>query len=122
MFKNVYVFLDNLDKDGKSKDVDDLTPEELVKYGYNGKAKNSLRNGLDQAEYDKVSSHKSSKEIWDVLEMYLEGSKSLRKVKLNKQMNEFGNFKFKEGETIRESQERFQININVLERLGKKIP
>lgn len=65
--KGPYVFLD---KDGKPKDVDDLTPDELIKLGYNGKARNSLMNGLNQAEYDKVSSLKSAKEMWDALETY----------------------------------------------------
>ncbi|KAK1397680.1 CCHC-type domain-containing protein [Heracleum sosnowskyi] len=117
--KGPYIFLD---KYSKPKDVDDLTPDELVKVGYNGKTINSLMNGLNQAEYDKVSSLESAKEMWDSLENYHEGSKTLKKVKLSKLMNEFGNFKLKEGETIRESQARFQVTINSLERLGKKIP
>ncbi|KAL8109944.1 hypothetical protein AgCh_025879 [Apium graveolens] len=37
-------------------------------------------------------------------------------------MNEFGNFKFRDGETIRESQVRFQTNLNALKQLGKHIP
>lgn len=111
-----------LDKDGKPKNVDDLTPEEVVKFGYNGEARNSLMNALDQAEYDKVSSLKTAKEMWDALETYHEGSKSLRKVKLSKLMNDFGNFKLKDGETIKESQARFQVTINTLKRLGKDIP
>ncbi|KAK1388072.1 hypothetical protein POM88_016250 [Heracleum sosnowskyi] len=117
--KGLYVFLD---KEGKPKDVDELTPGELVKFGYNEKARNSLMNGFNQAEHDKVSSLKSAKEMLDALETYHEGSKSLKKFKLSKLMNEFGNFKLKEGESIRESQARFQVNINALERLGKKIP
>lgn len=56
--KGNFEFLDN---DGKPKDVDDLTPEEVVKFGYNGEARNSLMNALDQAEYDKVSSLKTAK-------------------------------------------------------------
>ncbi|KAK1364938.1 CCHC-type domain-containing protein [Heracleum sosnowskyi] len=117
--KGPYVFLD---KDGKDKDIDDLTSDELIKVGYNGKAKNSFMNGLNQAEHDKLSSLKSAKEIWDALETYHEGSTSLKKVKLSNLMNEFGNFKLREGETIKESQARFQVNINALERLGKNIP
>ena len=60
--------------------------------------------------------------MWDALETYHEGSKSLKKVKLNNLMNAFGNFKIRDGEPIREAQARFQVNINALERLGKKIP
>ena len=110
------------DKEGKIKDVDDLTEAELLKYSFNGKARNSLMNGLCPSECDKVSSCKSAKEIWDTLELYHEGSKNLKKVKLSKLMNEFGNFKLREGESIRESQARFQTNMNALKQLGKHIP
>ncbi|XP_074377284.1 uncharacterized protein LOC141718803 [Apium graveolens] len=102
------------DKEGKVKDIDDLTEAELLKYSFNGRARNSLMNGLCPSECDKVSSYKSAKEIWDTLELYHEGSKRLKKVKLRKLMNEFGNFKLRDGETIRESQARFQINLNAL--------
>lgn len=37
-------------------------------------------------------------------------------------MNEFGNFKLEEGESITESQVRFQTNMNALKQLGKIIP
>ena len=117
--KGSYTFLD---KDGKPKDIDDLTADEVIKQGYNGKARNSIMNGLCQAEYDKVSSLKSAKEMWDALETYHEGSKSLKKVKLSNLMNNFGNFKMESGESIRDAQARFQVNINALEKLGKKIP
>uniref|UniRef100_A0A161ZLB0 CCHC-type domain-containing protein n=1 Tax=Daucus carota subsp. sativus TaxID=79200 RepID=A0A161ZLB0_DAUCS len=111
-----------LDKDGKVKDVDVLTADELSKVAANGKARSTLINGLNQAEYDKVSSLKTAKEIWDALETYHEGSKALKKVKLGKLMKEFGSFAIKKGESIRESQARFQVTLNSLERLGKKIP
>nr|XP_017256458.1 PREDICTED: restin homolog [Daucus carota subsp. sativus] len=42
-----------LDKDGKVKDVDELTTDELTKMGANGKARSTLISGLNQAEYDK---------------------------------------------------------------------
>ncbi|XP_074322702.1 uncharacterized protein LOC141659677 [Apium graveolens] len=110
------------DKEDKVKDIDDLTEAELLKYSFNGKARNSLINGLCPSECYKVSSCKLAKEIWDTLELYHEGSKSLKKVKLSKLMNEFGNFKLRDGETIRESQARFQTNLNALKQLGKHIP
>ena len=56
--KGPYSFLDN---DGKPKDVYDLTAEEITKQGYNGKARNSIMNGLCQAEYDKVSISKQQR-------------------------------------------------------------
>ena len=102
--KGPYIFLD--DK-GKPKDIDDLTPDELIKESYNNRSMNTIMTGLSLRESDKVSSYKSAQEMWDTLEKYHEGSKPLRKVKLSKLMNEFGGFVVKEGETIRESQARF---------------
>lgn len=115
--KGPYIFLD---KDGKSKDVEDLTPEELAKYGYNGKL-NSLIIGLNHVDHNKVSSLKTAKDMWDALRTYHEISKSLIKMKLSKLIIEFKNFKLKEGETNRESQVRFQVTINALEKLDKNI-
>ncbi|XP_074349862.1 uncharacterized protein LOC141689465 [Apium graveolens] len=37
-------------------------------------------------------------------------------------MNEFGNFKLRDGKTIRQSQARFQTNLNALKQLGIHIP
>ncbi|XP_074351367.1 uncharacterized protein LOC141690470 [Apium graveolens] len=110
------------DKEGKVNDSDDLKEAELLKYSFNRNARNSLMNGLCPSECDKVSSCKSAKEIWDTLELYHEGSKSLKKVKLSKLMKEFGNFKLRDEETIRESQARLQTNLNALKQLGKHIP
>lgn len=110
-----------LDKDDKVKDVDALTLDEFTKLGYNGKARSSLIMGLKQPEYDKVSSPKLAKEIQDALQTYHEGSKSLKKVNLGSLMNDFGNFKLKECETIKEARVRFQVTINTLQRSGKKI-
>lgn len=59
--------------------------------------------------------------MWTTLELY-EGPKPLKKVKLSKLMNEFGSFKVKDNETIKESESRFQKTINSLKLFGKVIP
>lgn len=59
--------------------------------------------------------------MWTTLELY-EGPKPLKKVKLSKLMNEFGSFKVKDNETIKESESRFQTTINSLKLFGKVIP
>ncbi|XP_074378574.1 uncharacterized protein LOC141720117 [Apium graveolens] len=81
------------DKEGKVKDIDDLTEAELLKYSFNGKARNSLMNGLCPSECDKVSSCKSAKEICDTLELYHEGSKSLKKEYEDVSMGEYYSLK-----------------------------
>lgn len=58
--------------------------------------------------------------MWTTLELY-EGPKPLKKVKLSKLMNEFGSFKVKDNETIKESESRFQKTINSLKLFGKVI-
>lgn len=56
---------------------------------------------------------RSVKQIWDALEINHEGFKSLRKVMLGGFMTKFKKFKLEEGEPIKESQTRFQNNINI---------
>lgn len=46
----------------------------------------------------------------------------MKKVKLGKLIKELGGFTVKKGEFIRDSQARFQVTLNSLERIGKKIP
>ena len=106
----------------KDKDIDDYTPDELLKLSYNDRAKNTIITGLSITESDRVSACKSDKEIWDSLEQIHEGNKFVKKVWLSNLRNEFGNFKLKEGETIREAHARFQTIMNSLNQLGKPIP
>ncbi|XP_074323282.1 uncharacterized protein LOC141660218 [Apium graveolens] len=117
--KGPYEFKD--DK-GRVKYIDVLTPNELLKIDYNRKTRSMLIMGLNQAEYDKISSLKTAKKIWNAHETYHEGSKALREVKLSAIMNDFGNFKLGDGETTKDAQARFQNTINGLQILGKKIP
>lgn len=89
--------------------------------GYKEKTRRTLIMRFNRSKYDKVSSFKFAKEIWEVLETYNEEFKSLRKVKLSALVNELENFKLKEGESIKETQARFQNTINRLQKLYKKI-
>lgn len=95
------------DKDDNPNDVDDMTDSELSRLSYNGRARNTLINGLCPNEFDKVSSCTTAKEIYHILELCHEGSNSLKKVKLSKLMNYFGNFKLRENESIQEGQAKF---------------
>ena len=56
------------------------------------------------------------------MEQIHEGNQSVKKVRLSNLRNEFGNFKLKEGETIKEAHARFQTIMNSLNQLGKPIP
>lgn len=72
-----------LDENGKPKDVDDLTGEELIKASYNGNAKYTLICGLSDSDFGKVSSCITAKEIWDTLKMHYQASTKLDKVCIN---------------------------------------
>ncbi|KAK1396193.1 hypothetical protein POM88_006056 [Heracleum sosnowskyi] len=52
-----------LDKNGKPKDVDDLTEAELMKASYDGRARYTLICGLSNSDFDKVSSCSTTKDI-----------------------------------------------------------
>lgn len=66
-----------------------------IRLDYNGRGRNTLRNGLCRNECDKVSSCVTVKEICDTLQFYYECFKSLKKDKLSKLMKELDNFKLK---------------------------
>lgn len=69
-----------IDKNGKPKDIDDLTESELVKASYNGRAKYQLVCGLSDSDMDKVSSCITAKEIWDTLKLLYKNTTQSKEV------------------------------------------
>ena len=58
-------------------------------------------------EYDLISSCESAKEIWDLLKITYEGTKEIRKSKLDLFSTQFESFPMNEGELIHQVRTRF---------------
>ncbi|KAI3718242.1 hypothetical protein L6452_19104 [Arctium lappa] len=66
--------------------------------------------------YNRVDSRNSAKEIWDELSRQFEGSEASIQAKQNLCINTYEGFHAKEGETLLETYNRYNIILNDLQR------
>ncbi|VFQ62783.1 unnamed protein product [Cuscuta campestris] len=80
--------------------MDKLMPENKKKLSLNAKALNILFCALGQDEFARVSSCKSAKEAWELLEATHEGDKDPKASKIALRTSECENFKMKKEERV----------------------
>ncbi|MBM1019732.1 retrotransposon gag domain-containing protein, partial [Escherichia coli] len=87
----------------------------------NAKALNALFCALSPAEFDRISSCKTAKEVWDKLEVTHEGTNQVKESKINLLMHEYEMFSMSIQETISDMFSRFSKIVNSLSGFGKDI-
>ncbi|VFQ88655.1 unnamed protein product [Cuscuta campestris] len=102
--------------------MDKLTTEDKKKLSLNAKALNVLFCALGQDEFARVSSCKSAKEAWKLLEATHEGDKDTKATKIALGTSEYENFKMKAGESVQDMNKRFNLIVNNLSKLNKVYP
>ncbi|VFQ79200.1 unnamed protein product [Cuscuta campestris] len=102
--------------------MDKLTIDDKKKLSFNAKALNVLFCALGQDEFARVSSCKSVKEAWKLLEATHEGDKDTKAIKIALGTSEYENFKMKAGESVQDMNKRFNLIINNLSKLNKVYP
>ncbi|VFQ84582.1 unnamed protein product [Cuscuta campestris] len=98
------------------------TMEDKKKLSLNAKALNVLFCALGQDEFARVSSCKSAKEAWKLLEATHEGDKDTKATKIALGTSEYENFKMKAGESVQDMNKRFNLIVNNLSKLNKVYP
>ncbi|VFQ81451.1 unnamed protein product [Cuscuta campestris] len=102
--------------------MDKLTTDEKKKHSLNAKALNVLFCALGQDEFARVSSCKSAKEAWKLLEATHEGDKDTKATKIALGTSEYENFKMKVGESIQDMNKRFNLIVNNLSHIKPECP
>ncbi|VFQ77698.1 unnamed protein product [Cuscuta campestris] len=102
--------------------MDKLTTDDKKKLSLNAKALNVLVCALGQDEFARVSSCKSAKEAWKLLEATHEGDKDTKATKIALGTSEYENFKMKAGESVQDMNKRFNLIVNNLSKLNKVYP
>ncbi|VFQ91639.1 unnamed protein product [Cuscuta campestris] len=102
--------------------MDKLTTEVKKKLSLNAKALNVLFCALGQDEFARVSSCKSAKEAWKLLEATHEGDKDTKATKIALGTSEYENLKMKAGESVQDMKNRFNLIVNNLSKLNKVYP
>ncbi|GKA20658.1 hypothetical protein Tco_0700647 [Tanacetum coccineum] len=96
----------------RSKQYSELSATEAIQADCDVKATNIIIQGLPPEVYALVSNHKVAKELWDIIQLLMQGT-SLTKQEIEcKLFDEFDKFDYKKGETLRDFYLRFSRLLN----------
>ncbi|GJX85533.1 hypothetical protein Tco_0336307 [Tanacetum coccineum] len=99
-------------KDNKVWDLVDLPPNgKTVRSKWLFKKKNDM-DGLPPEVYALVSNHRVAKELWERIQLLMQGTSLTKQEKEFKLYDEFDMFAYKKGETLRDFYLRFSLLLN----------
>ena len=101
---------------------DEWTDPELKKVQMNFKAINTIHCSLNATKFNRISTCKTTKEIWDKLKVTYEGTTQVKESKIALLSNQYEMFKMLDKESIATWFDRFTTFFNQLNQLGKIIP
>ena len=104
------------------KPRNEWTEAEVKKVQMNFKAINTLHCSLNATEFNRISTCKTAKEIWDKLKVTHEGTTQVKESKIALLSNQYEMFKMLDKESITTWFDRFTTIVNQLNQLGKIIP
>ncbi|GJS05108.1 retrovirus-related pol polyprotein from transposon TNT 1-94 [Tanacetum coccineum] len=90
----------------------ELTPADAIQADCDVKATNIILQGLPPEVYALVSNHKVAKELWERIQLLMQGTALTKHEKECKLYDEFDKFAYKKGETLRDFYLRFSLLLN----------
>ena len=102
------------------KDKSEWTKEEKTEVLKNAKVRNILYNALDVVMSNRVITSKTTKEIWDALEVQCQETKEIKKNRRFVLTQEYEYFEAKANESLTEIYDRFLTLVNELALVGKE--
>nr|GEV97040.1 hypothetical protein [Tanacetum cinerariifolium] len=94
------------------KKYSELSPTEAIQEDCDVKATNIILQGLPLEVYALVSTHKVAKELWERIQMLMQGTSLTKQEKECKLYDEFDKFVYKKGESLRDYYLRFSLLLN----------
>ena len=88
---------------------------------FNSRALNSLFSAVTNEEFKKISSTKTAKEAWTILQTTYEGTKAVKDSKLQRLTTSFAEIKMEEDESFNEFYANFKDIVNSAFNLGETI-
>nr|GEV91495.1 hypothetical protein [Tanacetum cinerariifolium] len=103
-----------LSKDGVAglKKYFELSATEAIQVDCDVKATNIILQGLAPEVYALVSTHKVAKELWERIQMLMQGTSLTKQERECKLYDEFDKFAYKKGESLRDLYLRFSLLLN----------
>ncbi|GJX90102.1 retrovirus-related pol polyprotein from transposon TNT 1-94 [Tanacetum coccineum] len=89
-----------------------LSPTEAIQPDCDIKATNIILQGLPPEVYALVSNHKVAKELWERIQLLMQGTSLTKQERECKLYDEFDKFAYKKGETLRDFYLRFSLLLN----------
>nr|GFB29040.1 hypothetical protein [Tanacetum cinerariifolium] len=99
----------------------ELSVAEAIQANCDVKATNIILQGLPSEVYALVSTHKVAKELWERIQMLMQGTSLTKQEKECKLYNEFDKFAYQKGETLRDYYLRFSLILNDMNMYNMKL-
>nr|GEW92030.1 hypothetical protein [Tanacetum cinerariifolium] len=96
----------------RPKKYSELSSIEAIQADCDVKATNNILQGLPPEIYALVSNHKVAKELWERIQILMQGTLLTKQERGCKLYDEFGKVSYKKGETLRKIYFRFSIVLN----------
>nr|GEU33029.1 hypothetical protein [Tanacetum cinerariifolium] len=96
----------------RSKKYFELSTTESIQADCDVKATNIILQGLPPEVYALVSTHKVSKELWERIQMLMQGTSLSKQERECKLYDEFDKFAYRKGESLRDFYLRFSLLLN----------
>nr|GEZ98457.1 hypothetical protein [Tanacetum cinerariifolium] len=96
----------------RSKKYSELSTTEAIQADCDVKATNIILQGLPPDVYALVSTHKVAKELWEIIQMMMQGTSLTKQERECKLYDEFDKFAYKKGESLRDFYLRFSLLLN----------
>ncbi|GKB55396.1 hypothetical protein Tco_0906149 [Tanacetum coccineum] len=96
----------------RPKKYSELSAREAIQADCDIKAKNIIIQGLPLEVYALVSNHKVAKELWERIQLLMQGTSLTKQERECKLYDEFDKFAYKKGETLRDFYLRFSLLLN----------
>nr|GEW18048.1 retrovirus-related Pol polyprotein from transposon TNT 1-94 [Tanacetum cinerariifolium] len=96
----------------RPKKYSDLSATEAIQADCDVKETNIILQGLPPEVYALVSNHKAAKELWERIQLLMQGTSLTKQERECKLYDEFDKFAYKKGESLRDFYLRFSLLLN----------
>nr|GEX20854.1 hypothetical protein [Tanacetum cinerariifolium] len=112
-----------VEEDGvtRLKKYSKLSTAEAIQADCDGKATNIILQVLPPKIYTLVSTHKVVKDLWERIQMLMQGTSLTKQERECKLYDEFDKFTYRKGETLRDYYLRFSLLLNDMNMYNMKL-
>nr|GEX30527.1 retrotransposon protein, putative, unclassified [Tanacetum cinerariifolium] len=96
----------------RPRNYSELSPTDAIRADCDVKATNIILQGLPPEVYTLVSNHKVANDLWEIIQLLMQGTSLTKQERECKLYDEFDKFSYNKGETLRDFYLRFLLLLN----------